>query len=242
MRRIVRSEPVRRIGAWLVAFYFRIVYATCRWQIIGDEAIREGLKIHRAGIGCFWHGRMLAMPQYWGRHWSDRLPLKMLISQHRDGQLVAWAIEYLGYQTITGSTNKGGAQALREIVRAVKSGISVAITPDGPKGPRMRAAPGVITAARFANAPILPITFSAWPSRTLGTWDKFLVVLPFARGVVLVGEPILVPPDADAATCEAYRQLLEDRLNAMTAEADRMCGRPVVSPAAAEPAPEPTPG
>ena len=241
MRRIARSRTVRRLGSWLAALYMRFAYATCRWQVVGDEAVGEALARHGAALGCFWHGRMLAMPQFWRR----RAPLKVLISQHRDGQFIAAAIEQLGYPTIVGSTGKGGGPALREIVRTIKSGTSVAITPDGPRGPRMRCAAGIIVAAKFAGCPIVPFAFSAWPSRTFATWDRFLVMAPFARGAILVGEPIMVPRDADPATVEAFRQLLEDRLNAMTAEADRMCGRPGVSPAAdpaEEPAPEPTPG
>jgi lysophospholipid acyltransferase (LPLAT)-like uncharacterized protein len=237
MRRIARSRWVRQLGAWLAALYIRVAYATGRWRVIGDATMREAVARHGAMLGCFWHGRMLAMTPYWRR----RAPLHVLISMHRDGQLIAAAMERLGYPTIVGSTRKGGSQALREIVRALRSGISVAITPDGPQGPRMRAAPGIIVAAKLSGYPIVPVTFSAWPSRALGTWDRFLVFAPFARGVVLVGEPITVPPDADAAACEALRQALEDRLNAITAEADRMCGRPVVAPAAPEATPDPAP-
>jgi lysophospholipid acyltransferase (LPLAT)-like uncharacterized protein len=237
MRRIARSRTVRQLAAWLAALYIRIAYATGRWRIIGDETPRAAIAKHGAVIGCFWHGRMLAMTSYWRR----RAPLHVLISQHRDGQLIAAAMERLGYPTIVGSTSKGGTQALREIVRALKAGICVAITPDGPQGPRMRAALGIIAAAKLSGYPIVPITFSASPARALGTWDRFLVFAPFARGVILVGEPIVVPPDADAAACEALRQALEDRLNAITAEADRMCGRPVIVPAAAETTPDTAP-
>jgi hypothetical protein len=94
----------------------------------------------------------------------------------------------------------------------------------------MRASDGVISLARLSGVPVIPATYGASRRKVLGSWDRFVVPLPFSRGVFLWGEPIQVARDADAAAQEAARQELEDRLNALTREADRLCGRETVPP------------
>jgi lysophospholipid acyltransferase (LPLAT)-like uncharacterized protein len=137
----------------------------------------------------------------------------------------------LGIRIIEGSSNRGGSAGLRGVIRALKAGDCVGITPDGPRGPRMRAHAGIVTAARAAGASILPAAFSVRRRRLLGTWDRFVVALPFNRGVYVIGAPIDV---ADLAP-ETARQLIEDRLNEITAYADRLVGVPTIEPAEAKP-------
>ena len=102
-------------------------------------------------------------------------------------------------------------------------------TPDGPRGPRMRAKPGVVRLAMAAGVPIVPITFAASNQRLLDSWDRFALALPFARGVLAFGAPLELAADGDP---EAARQLLEERLNELTGEADRALGLPPLEPAA----------
>ncbi len=122
------------------------------------------------------------------------------------------------------------------MMRVIETGHAVCIAPDGPRGPRMHASPGIIALARLSGAPIMPVAFSVSRGRILESWDRFLLAYPFGRGVFVGAEPIHVPQDADAAALEAARQRLEDVLNAITAEADRRCGRTPVEPAPLEPA------
>lgn len=160
----------------------------------------------------------------------------MLISRHRDGQLIARTVAHLGIGSIAGSsgkggTDKGGAAALREMVRTLKRGGYVGITPDGPRGPRMRAAKGVIDAARLAGVPIVPAAYAVTRRKVVSSWDRFIVALPFGRGVLMWGAPIVVPADADQEQRERLRAQLEERLNALTEEADRLCGHAPILPA-----------
>ena len=157
----------------------------------------------------------------------------MLISQHRDGQIIARTVGHFGIKTVAGSSSKGGAQALRAMVKALKAGDCVGITPDGPRGPRMRATDGAVALARLSGAPIIPATFGAARGKVLPSWDRFLVAWPFGRGVIVWGDPIEVPRDADAAQLDASRLRVEGALNAITAEADRLTGRAPVEPAMA---------
>ncbi len=116
------------------------------------------------------------------------------------------------------------------MLRILKGGESVGLAPDGPHGPRMRASTGITHLARLSDATILPATFSIDRRRVLSTWDRFVVPWPFGRGVMVWGDPIHVPRDADDHALEAARQRVEDALNAITAEADRLCGTAPVEP------------
>ena len=229
MKRILKSDGFRRLLCWLGAQYIRFVHATGRWRVVGGAAAQDMWRDGKPFILCFWHGRLLMMPYCWPRNRT----IHMLISQHRDGQIIARTVGHFGIRTVAGSSSKGGAQALRAMVKALKAGEWVGITPDGPRGPRMRASDGIVSLARLAGVPIIPATFGAARGRVLGSWDRFLVAWPFGRGVIVWGDPIEVPRDADATVLEAARQSVEDALNDISAEADRLTGREPVEPAEA---------
>jgi lysophospholipid acyltransferase (LPLAT)-like uncharacterized protein len=227
-RRILRSNRLRQTLCWAIARYIRLVYLTNRWSVEGGNILRDLCAEGRPFIGAFWHGRMLMIPMLWRR----LAPLHMLISAHRDGRIIAGAVGYFGIGTISGSTRRGGSAALRAMLKRLELGECVGITPDGPRGPAMVASAGIVNVARLAGVPIVPVTFAASRLHTLDSWDRFRLALPFGRGVFLVGQPIEIPGEADAAILEAARLQLETRLNEMTAEADRRVGGLI----AAEPA------
>src|SRR5260221_8913285 len=131
LKRLTRSEGFRRVACGLGAAYIRLVQRTSRWQVEGRERPERYWQQGQAFIGAFWHGRMLMIPGFWP---TDR-PVAMLISRHADGQLIRRTIGHFGVDAIAGSTSKGGGEALRQIVRALKQGVCIGITPDGPRGP-----------------------------------------------------------------------------------------------------------
>jgi lysophospholipid acyltransferase (LPLAT)-like uncharacterized protein len=225
-RRWLRAEATIAPLCWLVQLYIRLVHATCRWTMLGSE-IPDALVTRRQPfIVAFWHGRMLMLPRMWAR----RAPLFMLISGHRDGRIIAGAIGYFDIGSIAGSTNTGGSTALRAMLRRIRDGESVGITPDGPNGPAMRAASGIVAVARLAGVPIVPMSYATSRRRILGTWDRFHLALPFGRGVFLWGEAIAVPEALDDDGTEHWRLVIEERMNALTAEADRRVGREATQP------------
>jgi hypothetical protein len=228
MKRLLRANPVQALIAGLAALYMRIVYATGRWTLVAPDSGRAVFEGDQPFLGCFWHGRMLMWPSYW----AARKPIMMLISDHQDGRLIARTIAHFGIGTVKGSSSRGGAMALRGIAQWTAEGRSVVVTPDGPRGPRMRAAPGIAMAAKLTGAAIVPSTYSTSRAITLRSWDRFLLALPFGRGVFMLGEPIYLARDADAAAVEAARLAVERQLNELTREADRLCGRKPVEPAA----------
>ncbi len=230
LKPVLRNDGVRGAICALAALYIRLVHATSRWRVVGGDHAAALWDRDAPFILAFWHGRLLLMPYCWRR---DK-PLEMLISQHIDGQLIARTIGHFDFETIAGSTGRGGTAALRAMLRGLKQGGYVGITPDGPRGPRMRAGSGIADVARLSGVPILPVAFATSRRVVLGSWDRFILALPFSRGVFVWGEPIEVPRHDDAEDArEAARLLVEERLNAVTAEADRLVGQAAIEPAPA---------
>ncbi|WP_316978416.1 lysophospholipid acyltransferase family protein [Shumkonia mesophila] len=226
-KRILGSDAVRRMLCWLGAQYIRFVHATGRWSVVRGDVPQALWERGEPFILCFWHGRLLMMPYCWNR----RVAIHMLISQHRDGQIIARTVGHFGIHAIAGSSKRGGAGALRAMLKALQAGECVGITPDGPRGPRMRASDGIVSVARLAGVPVVPATFAVDRRKVLGSWDRFVVAWPFARGVLVWGEPITVERDADDAAIEAARARVETALNAITAEADGLVGASPIEPA-----------
>jgi len=126
-RRFLRSALLRQIACWVTHCYIRFVYLTNRWTVEGSDWTRRLTREGRSFICVFWHGRLLMMPLAWHRMTS----FHMLISAHRDGRIIAGAMTYFGIETIAGSTSRGGSSALREMLKRLRDGGCVGITPDG---------------------------------------------------------------------------------------------------------------
>src|SRR4029079_13360256 len=156
--------------------------------------------------------------------WQRLAPMHMLISAHRDGRIIADAVTYFGVDSIAGSSRRGGTAALRTMLRRLEAGDCIGITPDGPRGPAMRASAGIVNIARLARVLIVPIVFATSRRRVLRSWDRFHLALPFGRGVFLWGEPIEVATDLDPAGVEQARLRVESRMNEIAAEVDRRVG------------------
>jgi len=227
LKRIGRSERVRALVCRLTAAYIRLVHALGRWEVVGAEAPAALWDDGRPFILAFWHGRILMMPMIWRRS----VPIHMLISQHRDGRLIAETVAHFGIRWLAGSSSKGGTQALRTMLRALKAGECVGITPDGPRGPRMRASAGIVNVARLSGCPVIPATFAASRRTVVRSWDRFVVPWPLTSGVLVWGRPISVPKDADDAALEACRLAVEAELNAITRAADQRMAVDTVAPA-----------
>ena len=238
LKLIFRSAFTQTIISALLLWYIRFVYWTGSWTR-ENEDIPNGF--HEAGkpfILALWHGRLAMM----GLAWRYGDTVTVLASAHRDGRIVARVLEGFGFSVVYGSTNKDGATALRRLSSVLATGGVIGVTPDGPRGPRMRAAPGVILLARLAKVPIIPMTFATSRRRVHTSWDRFVLPLPFGRGVYLWGEPILAPSSANKALMEEKRLELEHAITELTTQADHLMGQESI-PAAPqnEPSSETTP-
>jgi lysophospholipid acyltransferase (LPLAT)-like uncharacterized protein len=163
-------------------------------------------------IFAFWHANIL--PLLW-QHRGEGVAV--LISMHADGEIIARICEALGYRTIRGSTSRGGARALVELVRALQSGTDVAITPDGPRGPVHTIAPGVVYTAQRAAAPIIPIQVHASRAWRLQTWDRFMIPKPFARITIRYGAAQVVANTGEGSTIQAESARLGSALHELAA-------------------------
>jgi lysophospholipid acyltransferase (LPLAT)-like uncharacterized protein len=168
-------------------------------------------------IAAFWHQRLLMMPFL-----PRRGKVGILISQHRDGEFIARAVKLFGVDAVRGSTTRGGFSALRGMIRFFRTGANIAITPDGPQGPKHIVQIGVVELARQTGAPILPVTYSASRRKVFASWDNFILPLPFSRVAYIWGEPLFVPRDTDKEGLEENRMILQERLRQITEEADQI--------------------
>lgn len=220
MRRILRwlrrSRAVLATGAWIGAAGLWLLRRSLRLRVVGLEwAEAFHAQKGRPLILAFWHGRLLMMPFSWpGR------PATVLVSRHADGEVISRLLRRFGIRSVRGSTFRGAHGGLRAMLRAYQEGSHLGIAPDGPRGPRERVQLGVIELARRTGAPVVPIGFGASRGWFLPTWDRFFLPCPFARGVFVFGDGLLVPAGSDRQVLEAARGELERRLAAVTAAAD----------------------
>jgi len=225
-KRIMKSNAMQWVVVYLFVTYIRFVYWTTRWEIINPD-IRDRFTLgEEPMIMTCWHGRIGMM----AKSYKDPKQMHVLISIHRDGEMIARFIEVMGYPTVRGSTSKGGTEALRTMVKLLKNKQSVFFTPDGPRGPRMRAAPGIVTLARLTGAPMVPATFATEKRKVSKSWDRFVLPLPFGRGVFAYGNPIYVPRDADETAMERYRLQIETELTELVQHTDTLVGQTKIEP------------
>lgn len=218
-RRVIRRfwHPLMLLlGPWVAFSLIRFLQKTMKIEELNGEIVRDIRAKEGNAIGAFWHGRLLMMPVvYRGKG------LKVLISRHRDGELIGRAVQILGFEAVRGSSTRGGTAGIKGLARALEEGYDVAIAPDGPRGPRYQVQTGVIQLAKISGRPIVPLTFSASPRKVLRTWDRFLIPFPFSRGVFVWGEPVWVDPKWDEGEAKEKALLLERRLREITELADR---------------------
>lgn len=219
-KRLLDKRWFRNLITFTMSLYIRVLFASSRllgrvsWNIHPDA--KPYIEGKEQSIYCFWHGRLLFIP-----YLNSRLrPMNVLISQHRDGILIAETIRWLGIRAVYGSSSKGARDALRAMLRLARAGENLAITPDGPRGPYQHAAPGTVWTASRTGLPIVPMSYTATPRRHAKSWDKFLLPRFFSRVVIDVEAPIAIPRDADEHALETYREQVEQRMRAQVTRID----------------------
>jgi lysophospholipid acyltransferase (LPLAT)-like uncharacterized protein len=227
LRKLSRAGWVQQTAGFLAAEFLRLVWLTNRFTMEPTD-VYERLEPDMPVIVAFWHGQHFMMPFLKRK----KYPAKVLVSRHRDGEINAIAAERLDVGTVRGSGDhgaafhrKGGVGAFKNMVRALDQKFNMALTADVPKVSR-KAGLGIIMLARESGRPIVPVAIATSRFKRLNNWDRSVIHLPFGRGVMMGGDLIRVPPDADSATMETLRQQLETELNAITRRAYAYVGRP----------------
>lgn len=211
----MKSGPRYWLAGLLGRGVLDALLGTVRVQITSPEPNVDGPVIY-----TLWHGRLLPLT-YLHRGQG----IHTLISRSADGEYIARIVERWGYEAARGSSSRGGGGALREMVKAARSGKSLAVTPDGPRGPRQKLKRGVLTAAQLGGLPIVPMSGSATRAWWIEGWDRFLIPKPFSRLYVRYGKPVYVPRDASEDELVKIEGDVERTLNELTEQADADAAR-----------------
>jgi len=189
-----RLRAHERFVAGMGGAALNALMGTCRYEREGVEHYDPFWRAGKPVIFTLWHGRLLPCT-----HFHRHNGVVTLVSQHRDGEYITRVVRKWGFTAVRGSTTRGGLEALRELMQHVRAGRSLAITPDGPKGPREKMKPGPVLIAQRTGAPIIPVVSGASSAWYFGGWDRFLIPRPMAMLRISYGEPVFVPRRASEA-------------------------------------------
>ncbi|MBI3408387.1 MAG: lysophospholipid acyltransferase family protein [Planctomycetes bacterium] len=205
------------LGAWLIKVYMGTICVRVR-SLVGEFDPRHK-NLEGRFIYAFFHEGILLPCSLFARR-----NIHVLISQHADGELIARVCGHLGFSTIRGSTTRGGARALRQMIDVGRTG-HIAVIPDGPRGPRRHVEQGLIYLAARTGMAIVPVGIGYRKPWRLPTWDKFAIPRPFSESWALAAEPIAIPTDLEKKQLEAFRLSVEAALNRINEIAERVANR-----------------
>jgi lysophospholipid acyltransferase (LPLAT)-like uncharacterized protein len=197
----------------------QVLGATLRWRTEGLEHFESTFAGGHRPVMAFWHGRILPATYYFRRR-----GIVVITSENFDGEWIAGIIERFGYGTARGSSSRGGLKALLQLTRDMEAGRPAGFTLDGPRGPARVAQPGALWLSKATGNPVLPFHLEADRHWMLKSWDRTQIPKPFATVALVVGEPFVVPPDADDAALERARIELEERLRGLEERALTLLG------------------
>ena len=208
--------------SFLGSTYVLFVYKTSTINLKNRKNIESLFKKNESFIYAFWHDQLLMCPLTW----QSELEIKVLISKHRDGDIIAKLISKLGFKAIRGSThksgktkNKGGLLSARQMIKSLKRGVSIGISPDGPKGPRHKVSEGILSISRLSNSPIVPVGIGFKKKWVLSTWDKFIIPKPFNQITIIWGEPL--PAIKNEKSTNRIKNKLESTMYSLTKRANK---------------------
>lgn len=241
-RRTVIPEQARwhgRLAAHLIHLAASSLAASIRWHWIDDG----GLARARQGPVLFavWHNRLaLALPIYQRViHGLPRRQMAALVSASRDGGLLAHVLTLFHVRPVRGSSSRRGARALLELTAAARDGCDLALTPDGPRGPRYHVQEGVILAAQLTGLPIVPVSCWLGWKKTFNSWDRFQLPLPGSRCQVRFHPPLLIPTDTTTAQRETFRANLERQMQTLSHDGSLPTDNPPHNPGSPPPTEQP---
>ncbi len=200
-----------------LAFYcfISILGATLRIEIDGQEHLDALRLAGKVPIYTFWHDRIFVLTYAFRGQ-----GIVVMTSRSFDGEYIARFIQRFGFGAIRGSSSRGGAKALVEMIKAMRNGHSMAFTIDGPRGPRHKVKPGPALLARRSGNPVFPVVCAARRYWTLNSWDRLQIPMPFTKAIIIGTEPIYVRPDADEAEIAKALTVLQQKLDHLTERAN----------------------
>jgi hypothetical protein len=204
-----RARWLSLVGSWII----RMIGVTWRVRMIDAGPIDRLRHDGQPVALLLWHGQLLPL-LYVMRFQS----IACLISTHKDGELIAQVARRLGCKLIRGSSSRGADRALLGLVRALRDGFTIAVTPDGPRGPYRTFAPGALVAAHRAGAPVVAFGVHASRAWYLKSWDKFMIPKPFAKLTIVFDSAVMVPGDSSRDAADAV-EMFKERMAGVAARA-----------------------
>jgi lysophospholipid acyltransferase (LPLAT)-like uncharacterized protein len=222
--KVVTPRPLKwydRLAASIIYASIEVVSLTLRIRWDPENPLERLASAGKPVILCTWHNRLaLSLVVY--RRFLRRVEkghhLAAIVSASKDGGIVARILEHFGVQPVRGSSSRRGPQALLELTSWAERGYDLAITPDGPRGPRYIVQPGVISLAQLTGLPVFPMSWYVHRKICAKSWDGFQVPLPFSSGIIRLGQSISVPREASEEQREGARLQLEEQLRKMTTD------------------------
>lgn len=217
IKRILKSSFTQKLAAKLLALYIRTVYYTAK---IDHDIAAESLPYmngEKNAIFVFWHSRIMMMPTFK----PHKRKMKLLVSHHRDGQLIANVSTSFKFGIISGSSSKGGTAAVKEILHHIAQGDNIGITPDGPRGPREEIKKGILITAKRSGVPIIPVAYAASRSKRTKSWDRFIISYPFSHIAFCVGAPIHVSTLLENSSSDEVLHMIQSQITQITQDADQ---------------------
>ena len=193
IKNFLKNYVIKKFLSLVGALYVYIVYISSQKTFINKDNFDKLILENKSFIYALWHDQLLLSPFTW----QTKNRIDILISKHKDGDIIADLIKYHGFNSIRGSTNnpskekeKNTISSIRKIIKTLKANVSIGITPDGPRGPRHKVSEGTINIARISNKKILPMALAYKEQWVLNTWDKFIIPKPFNKICIVWGDPI----------------------------------------------------
>ena len=193
IKNFLKNYFIKKFLSLVGALYIYIVYVSSQKTFINKDNFDKLILENKSFIYALWHDQLLLSPFTW----QTKNRIDILISKHKDGDIIADLIKYHGFNSIRGSTNnpskvkeKNTISSIRKIIKTLKADVSIGITPDGPRGPRHKVSEGTINIARISNKKILPMALAYKEQWVLNTWDKFIIPKPFNKICIVWGDTI----------------------------------------------------
>ncbi|MBI1882622.1 MAG: lysophospholipid acyltransferase family protein [Chlamydiae bacterium] len=215
---LLKSPPLRTLLIRMGLGYMGWVGHTTPWEIEGDENYFLARSRGRPILFAFWHCQLMLMPFCYlslARHKK----ICVLASLSRDGQIVSDFVEEIGFEVVRGSSSRGGYPALLRLKRYIDQGFDLAVTPDGPRGPKGYVQMGVVALASASHCPILPVAYDCEHVKVLETWDRFKIPRPYNRARLVMGEAVQVEHLKDSNYLEMKRIELQAALEKVNEKA-----------------------
>ena len=212
LKRFSKTSAGQKLIGFLFYFITKLISLSIRWEYFEQSKKSKIFDNRYKYIFCCWHNKLFLGPHLLPR---NRV-INALQSSHSDGMITSLAFQYLGMNVILGSSKKGGMQAFRNMVKRLQLGESIAITPDGPKGPKEKVKDGIIKLAQMTNTPIIPLVWATRKFKIINSWDNFVLPYPFSKGIYSFGKPIYIEKKINISKFELERKNLENEIKRLT--------------------------